>query len=70
MKQISILGATGSIGQNTLELIKSAKNEFEVVALTGSQNIKLLAQSAIDFNAKIVATSDESKFNELKDYID
>ena len=63
MKQISILGATGSIGQNTLDLIASTKDEFEVVALTGSQNIKLLAQSAIDFNAQIVATSDESKFN-------
>ena len=69
MKQISILGATGSIGQNTLDLIASAKDEFEVVALTGSQNIKLLAQSAIDFNAKIVAISDESKFNELKDIL-
>ena len=69
MKQISILGATGSIGQNTLDLIASAKDEFEVVALTGSQNIKLLAQSAIDFNAKIVAISDESKFNELKEIL-
>ena len=69
MKQISILGATGSIGQNTLDLIASAKDEFEVVALTGYQNIKLLAQSAIDFNAKIVAISDESKFNELKDIL-
>ena len=69
MKQISILGATGSIGQNTLDLIASAKDEFEVVALTGSQNIKLLAKSAIDFNAKIVAISDESKFNELKDIL-
>lgn len=69
MKQISILGATGSIGQNTLELIASAKDEFEVVALTGFQNIKLLAQSAIDSNAKIVAISDESKFNELKEML-
>ena len=69
MKKISILGATGSIGQNTLDLITSTKDEFEVVALTGSQNIKLLAQSAIDSNAKIVATSDESKFNELKEIL-
>tara|TARA_Y100001934_G_scaffold267617_1_gene348538 strand:+ start:129 stop:1292 length:1164 start_codon:yes stop_codon:yes gene_type:complete len=69
MKQISVLGATGSIGQNTLDLIKSTKDEFEVVALTGSQNIKLLAQSAIDSNAKIVATSDDSKFNELKEIL-
>jgi len=69
MKKISILGATGSIGQNTLDLITSTKDEFEVVALTGSQNIKLLVQSAIDSNAKIVATSDESKFNELKEIL-
>ena len=69
MKKISILGATGSIGQNTLDLITSTKDEFEVVALTGSQNIKLLAQSAIDSNAKIVATSDKSKFNELKEIL-
>ena len=69
MKQISVLGATGSIGQNTLELITSAKDEFEVVALTGFQNIKLLAQNAIDSNAKIVAISDESKFNELKEML-
>ena len=69
MKKISILGATGSIGQNTLDLITNTKDEFEVVALTGSQNIKLLAQSAIDSNAKIVATSDESKFNELKEIL-
>ena len=69
MKKISILGATGSIGQNTLDLIASTKDEFEVVALTGSQNIKLLAQSAIDSNAKIVATSDKSKFNELKEIL-
>ena len=69
MKKISILGATGSIGQNTLDLITRSEDEFEVVALTGSQNIKLLAQSAIDSNAKIVATSDESKFNELKEIL-
>jgi 1-deoxy-D-xylulose-5-phosphate reductoisomerase len=69
MKKISILGATGSIGQNTLDLITSTKDKFEVVALTGSQNIKLIAQSAIDSNAKIVATSDESKFNELKEIL-
>ena len=69
MKRISILGATGSIGQNTLDLISYEKNEFEVVALTGSQNTKLLAQNAIDFKAEIVAISDESKFSELKELL-
>jgi len=66
MKKISILGATGSIGQNTLDLISKEKDNFKVVGLTGSGNIDLLARSAIDFGADIVATADESKFSDLK----
>ena len=69
MKRISILGATGSIGQNTLDLIASEKDYFEVVALTGSKNIKLLAQNAIKFNAKFAVTSDETKFQELSEQL-
>ena len=66
MKKISILGATGSIGQNTLDLISDEKDNFKVVGLTGASNIDLLARSAIDFDADIVATADESKFSDLK----
>ena len=66
MKKISILGATGSIGQNTLNLISNEKDNFKVVGLTGAANIDLLARSAVDFGADIVATADESKFFELK----
>ena len=69
MKKISILGATGSIGQNTLSLISSKKDDFKVVGLTGADNIELLAQSAIDFEADMVATADESKFLDLKDLL-
>ena len=69
MKKISILGATGSIGQNTLDLISSEKDSFKVVGLTGSGNIDLLAQNAIDFGADIVATADESKFYDLKNLL-
>ena len=69
MKKISILGATGSIGQNTLDLISSEKDSFKVVGLTGSGNIDLLAQNAIDFGADIVATADESKFFDLKNLL-
>ena len=65
MKKISILGATGSIGQNTLNLISNEKDNFKVVGLTGAANIDLLARSAVDFGAEIVATADESKFFEL-----
>ena len=66
MKNISILGATGSIGQNTLDLISSERDKFNVVGLTGENNIELLAGSAIKFNADVVATANDSKFNDLK----
>jgi 1-deoxy-D-xylulose-5-phosphate reductoisomerase len=69
MKKISILGATGSIGQNTLNLISSEKDNFKVVGLTGAGNIDLLARYAVDFDADIVATADESKFSDLKELL-
>jgi 1-deoxy-D-xylulose-5-phosphate reductoisomerase len=69
VKNISILGATGSIGQNTLDLISSERDKFNVVGLTGENNIELLAESAIKFNADIVATANDSKFNDLKDML-
>ena len=69
MKKISILGATGSIGQNTLNLISLEKDKFKVVGLTGSENIELLARNAIEFNADIVATADASKFSDLKNLL-
>lgn len=69
VKNISILGATGSIGQNTLDLISSERDKFNVVGLTGENNIELLAESAIKFNADVVATANDSKFNDLKDML-
>ena len=69
MKNISILGATGSIGQNTLDLISNERDKFNVVGLTGENNIELLAGSAIKFNADVVATANDSKFNDLKDML-
>ena len=66
MKKISILGATGSIGRNTLDLISRDRDHFKVVGLTGANNIELLAESAIKFNADVVATANDSKFNDLK----
>ena len=42
MKKITILGATGSIGHNTLDLISRDLDQFKVVGLTGANNIKLL----------------------------
>ena len=69
MKNISILGATGSIGRNTLDLISRDEDELKVVGLTGANNIEFLAESAIKFNADIVATANESKFHDLKELL-
>ena len=69
MKNISILGATGSIGRNTLDLISRDEDQLKVVGLTGANNIELLAESAIKFNADIVATANESKFHDLKEML-
>ena len=69
MKNISILGATGSIGQNTLDLVLKERDKFNVVGLTGSDNIELLAESAIKLKADVVATANESKFHDLREIL-
>lgn len=66
MKRISIIGSTGSIGQNTLKIIKHLKNELEVVAIAAHSNIDLLEVQAKEFLPKLIAVYDESKALELK----
>ena len=66
MRKISILGATGSIGQNTIDLIKHAPGDYEVVALTGAQNIAQLAKDAIELRAKVAVTADPARLEELR----
>ena len=67
MKRVSILGATGSIGQNTVDLIRRDRTGFEVVALTGGRNADLLAKSAIELGAKHAAIAEDSLYQDLKD---
>jgi len=67
MRKVSILGATGSIGQNTIDLIKRAPDEYDVVALTGARNIKQLAEDAKDLRADIAVTADPNLLGELRD---
>ncbi len=57
MRKISIFGATGSIGQNTIDLIRRAPDSYDVVALTGGANIERLAQDAIALRADIAVTA-------------
>jgi 1-deoxy-D-xylulose-5-phosphate reductoisomerase len=67
MRKVSILGATGSIGQNTIDLIKRARDEYDVVALTGARNIKQLAEDARDLHADLAVTADPLLLDDLRD---
>lgn len=64
-RRVSILGATGSVGQNTLALIRARPNDFKVVALTGHTNIDLLAANAREFGAEIAVTADPAQHSAL-----
>jgi len=66
MRRVSIFGATGSIGQNTIDLIKRAPDDYQVIALTGSSNIKQLAADAQVLRAQIAVTADDSKLDDLR----
>ncbi|NVJ70384.1 MAG: 1-deoxy-D-xylulose-5-phosphate reductoisomerase [Alphaproteobacteria bacterium] len=64
-KRISILGATGSIGQSTLDLIGRNRNKFKVVALTAHSKVEELAAAAIAFSAELAVIGDEARLDEL-----
>ncbi|WP_405111814.1 1-deoxy-D-xylulose-5-phosphate reductoisomerase [Phaeobacter sp. BS52] len=66
MRKISIFGATGSIGQNTIDLIRRAPGDYDVVALTGGANIARLAQDAIALKADIAVTAYDDQLPALE----
>ncbi len=66
-KRVSIFGATGSIGQSTIDLIKAAPQSFQTVALTGGQNVAQLARDAVDLNAELAVIADETRLADLQD---
>jgi 1-deoxy-D-xylulose-5-phosphate reductoisomerase len=66
-RSVSILGSTGSIGCSTLDLVRHAPNDFEVVALTGNQNVTLLIEQARQYSPKLAIIGDESLYNDLKE---
>ena len=73
MKQrLSILGSTGSIGVQTLDIVRQNQELFEITSLVAGRNWELLARQAIEFDADTVVIADESKYEllseALKDY--
>ncbi len=65
MKKIAILGSTGSIGTQTLDVVRE-QGDIEVVALAAGNNIKLLEQQIREFHPVLAAVWDEKKAEELK----
>ena len=67
MRRISIFGATGSIGQSTLDLIGRDREAYHVVALSGGRNIARLARDARTFGAEIAVTAHEELLMDLRE---
>ncbi|MEM7321194.1 MAG: 1-deoxy-D-xylulose-5-phosphate reductoisomerase [Pseudomonadota bacterium] len=67
MRRVSVFGATGSVGQNTIDLIARQPGQFDVVALTGGANVKQLAADARRLGAKVAVTAFEAKLDDLRD---
>ena len=65
-RSISVLGATGSVGDSTLDLIASSEQPFDVVALCANSNAEKLAGAAIASNAKLAVVADDTKYQDLK----
>ncbi len=66
MKQISILGSTGSIGRQCLDVVSRHADRFRIVALAAGSSIETLAQQVRAFRPELVSVGDESRARELK----
>ena len=69
MRKITILGATGSVGKNTVDLININKNKYNVMAISGFNNYKLLSKIAIKLNSKYAVIGNKEHFNKLKELL-
>ena len=68
-KRLAILGSTGSIGTQTLEVVRKHPDDFQVEVLTAQSNIKQLVEQAIEFKPNVVVIGDEKLYRELADIL-
>lgn len=69
MKYISILGSTGSIGTQTLDVVREHADELKVCAITGNNNIELLREQIIEFSPMLCCVMNEEKASALKNIL-
>ncbi|MBM4341148.1 MAG: 1-deoxy-D-xylulose-5-phosphate reductoisomerase [Deltaproteobacteria bacterium] len=66
MKRLAILGSTGSIGVNTLDIVRQSPEQFEVISLSAGLNIRLLREQILRFRPKVVSVLNQEVAGELK----
>ena len=65
-KKIAILGSTGSIGKNLLDVINKEKNNYQIILLTANKNYSTLLKQAKKFNVKNLIIKNKNSFKILK----
>jgi 1-deoxy-D-xylulose-5-phosphate reductoisomerase len=67
VRRVSVLGATGSIGDSTMDLLRAARDRYQVEALTANTNVQGLATLAKEFGARFAAVADASLLSDLRE---
>ena len=67
VRSVTVLGATGSIGDSTMDLLRASPARYQVEALTANTNVEALAKLAIEFDARFAAIADPTRLDELKE---
>ena len=67
VRRVSVLGATGSIGDSTMDLLRASRDRYQVEALTANTNVHALAKLAREFGARFAAVADASLLGDLRE---
>lgn len=70
VRTVSVLGATGSVGSNTVDLLTRNRDRFQVVALTANSNVKLLAEQARLLQPQLAVIGDPTRLEDLRDALE
>ena len=66
MKRLTILGSTGSIGTQTLDVVRQNRDKFEVVAISANRSVDLLLEQIIEFKPKYAVLYEKERAEKIK----
>ena len=69
MRHVCVLGSTGSIGVNTLQVVRAHPQLFQVKALTAHSNVEVLAQQCVEFKPDLAVVGSASAAQKLQDLL-